>query len=180
MEKFMYIIVQKTIDLMKNIYSLKEINKVVLSLENEKQIFNSEKNLYIPNFYKDIYEESISLLVELSILLRRECEQLQKAGISVNSSVKYCNIGKFANTNQSISFYDMLSKIVHASRVAFTMKEPNGKIGLGFTISLNSFFTGYATIRVTDKQGFASLVEIDLKKFCSNAFQIGAETQFLI
>lgn len=176
----MNIIAQKTINLMKNLYSLKDINKTLKELSETKEILNPEHNLILPDYYVEIFEESFSLLIELSILLRRECEKLKKLGVSVNSSVKYVNVAKVKDTSKDISFEEILSKIIHASRLTFIMKEPNGRVGNAFAISRNSYFTNAATIRTIDKLGNDFLIDIDLKKFCINAMQIGSELKIII
>ena len=113
-------------------------------------------------------------------MLRRESEKLEKLGVSVNSSVKYVNVAKIKDTKKDVSFEEILSKIIHASRITFVMKEPNGKVGNTFAISRNSYFTNIATIRTTNKLGKDFLIDIDLKKFCINAMQIGSELRIII
>ena len=89
-------------------------------------------------------------------------------------------MAKIKDIQKDVSFEEILSKIIHASRITFVMKEPNGKVGNAFSVSRNSFFTNIATIRTTDKFGKDFMIDVDLKKFCINAMQIGSELRIII
>lgn len=170
----------KALRLLQNISSLGQLNRMLLPLNEEFKKENPYEYFAIRDYYPHLYEESINLLIELSVLLRRESESYDKYKMSINSKVKYSNVAKYIDGKKDISFSDVLSKIIHASKIDFQMKTKNGYIGYVYEIDRNSEFTGYALITGTEKEGTEYHALVDVKKLCINAFIVDAQEYVMI
>lgn len=119
----------KALRLLQNLFSLKDINKLILPLNNEYKPEEEYSYFATEDYYPIIYEESVSLVIEIAVLMRREAEQLDKYKESLNAKVKYPNVSKDVESSKDISFVDTLSKIVHSDDILLEVKDKNGNIG---------------------------------------------------
>lgn len=174
------IVSSKALKLLQNITSLGKINKLLLPLNEEFKRDEPYEYFAIKDYCPHVYEETISLLIELSIMLRRESEQLEKYGKSINNKVKYSNIAKYISNTKDISFSDALSKIIHSDRIDLQMKDKSGNIGYGYEIDRNCEFTEFAMINGKEKDGTEYQALVDIKKLCINAFMIGADNYYMM
>ena len=174
------VISSKALKLLQNIKSLDKINKILLPLNEEFKTDDPYEYFSIKDYYPFVYEDAISVLIELSIMLRREAEQLEKYGESINKRVKYSNVAKYKFSNKDISFSDVLSKIIHSHKISFQMKDKNGDVGYGYEIDRNCSFTGMAVIEGKEKDGSDYQVIVDVEKLCVNAFMVGADKYCMI
>ena len=165
----------KSLRLLQNIYSLKELNKKILPLNQEYDPKDEYGYFATEDYYPIIYEESVSLLVEIAVLMRREAEYLKKLGSNLHTKIKYINVAKDTQTNQDISFVDALSKIVHSEDILLQVKDTAGTIGYGYETDRNCSFTGVALSKGTDKNNNPQTIIIDITKFCVNVFMYKAE-----
>ena len=170
----MDIISTKALRLLQNLCSLKEINKKLLPLNDEFKPSKEYEYFSIKDYFPYIYEESINLLIELSILMRREAEKEIKYGCSINSKVKYSSMASY-ESGGSISFYDILSKIIHAEEIEYEMKIGDKICGYGYSSDRNSHFSGNAIITGLDKSSKKYTAKIDVIKFCINIFSYTAD-----
>lgn len=174
------IISSKALKLLQNIKSLEKINKILLPLNEDFKKDEPYEYFKIKDYYPHIYEESICLLIELSIMLRKKSELFEKYGMSIYKKVKYSNTAKYMLSNKDISFLEALSKIIHAYKIVFQMKDKHNSIGYGYEIDRNCSFTGKAIIEGKEKDGSVFQVLIDVEKICVNAFMLGADEYIMI
>lgn len=165
----------KALRLLQNIFSLKEINKIILPLNKERQPEEEYGYFAIEDYYPIIYEESILLIIEIAVLMRREAEQLDKYNESLNAKVKYSNVSKDIQNVKDISFVDTLSKIVHSDDILLEVKDRNGNIGYSYELDRDCYFTGFALCKGTDKNNTPQTIKIDIKRFCINVFMFNAD-----
>ena len=165
----------KALRLLQNIVSLKDINKLILPLNNEYKPEEEYSYFATEDYYPIIYEESVSLVIEIAVLMRREAEQLDKYKENLNTKVKYSNVSKDIGNGKDISFVDTLSKIVHSDDILLEVKDKNGNIGYSYELDRDCYFTGLALCKGTDKNNAPQTIKIDLKRFCINVFMFKAD-----
>ena len=165
----------KALRLLQNLFSLENINKLILPLNNEYKPEEEYSYFATEDYYPIIYEESVSLIIERAVLMRREAEQLDKYKESLNAKVKYSNVGKDIESSKDISFVDTLSKIVHSDDILLEVKNRNGNTGYGYNLDRDCYFTGYALCEGTDKNNTPQTIKIDIKHFCINVFMFKAD-----
>ena len=165
----------KALRLLQNIFSLKEINRLILPLNNEYKPEEEYSYFATEDYYPIIYEESVSLVIEIAVLMRREAEQLDKYKENLNTKVKYSNVSKDIGNGKDISFVDTLSKIVHSDDILLEVKDKNGNIGYRYELDRDCFFTGFALCKGTDKDKNPQTIKIDIKRFCINVFMFKAD-----
>ena len=165
----------KALRLLQNLFSLKDINKLILPLNNEYKPEEEYSYFATEDYYPIIYEESVSLVIEIAVLMRREAEQLDKYKESLNAKVKYPNVSKDVESSKDISFVDTLSKIVHSDDILLEVKDKNGNIGYSYELDRDCYFTGLALCKGTDKNNAPQTIKIDLKRFCINVFMFKAD-----
>ena len=170
----------KALRLLQNIFSLKDINKLILPLNNEYKPEEEYGYFSTEDYYPIIYEESVSLIIEIAVLMRREAEQLDKYKESLNAKVKYSNISKDIDNDKDISFVDTLSKIVHSDDILIEVKDKNGIIGYSYELDRDCFFTGFALCKGTDKDKNPQTIKFDIKRFCINVFMFKAHRYDMI
>ena len=165
----------KALRLLQNLFSLKDINKLILPLNNEYKPEEEYSYFATEDYYPIIYEESVSLVIEIAVLMRREAEQLDKYKESLNAKVKYPNVSKDVESSKDISFVDTLSKKVHSDDILLEVKDKNGNIGYSYELDRDCFFTGFALCKGTDKDKKPQTIRIDIKRFCINVFMFKAD-----
>lgn len=165
----------KALRLLQNLFSLRDINKLILPLNNEYKPEEEYGYFATEDYYPIIYEESVSLVIEIAVLMRREAEQLDKYKESLNAKVKYSNVSKDIESCKDISFVDTLSKIVHSDDILLEVTDKNGNIGYSYELDRNCFFTGFALCKGTDKDKNSQTIKIDIKRFCINVFIFKAD-----
>ena len=165
----------KALRLLQNLFSLKDINKLILPLNNEYKPEEEYSYFAIEDYYPIIYEESVSLIIEIAVLMRREAEQLDKYKESLNAKVKYSNVSKDVQNGKDISFVDTLSKIVHSDDILLEVKDKNGNTGYSYELDRDCYFTGFALCKGTDKEKMPQTIKIDIKRFCINVFMFKAD-----
>ena len=170
----------KALRLLQNLFSLKDINKLILPLNNEYKPEEEYSYFATEDYYPIIYEESVSLVIEIAVLMRREAEQLDKYKESLNAKVKYPNVSKDVESSKDISFVDTLSKIVHSDDILLEVKDKNGNIGYSYELDRYCFFTGFALCKGTDKDKNPQTIKIDIKRFCINVFMFKADRYDMI
>lgn len=165
----------KALRLLQNIFSLKEINKIILPLNNEYKPEEEYSHFETEDYYTVIHEEAIALIIEIAVLMRREAEKLKKHKENINAKVKYSNISKDIQNDKDISFVDTLSKIVHSDDILLEVKDKNGNKGYGYELDRDCYFTGFALCKGTDKNNIPQTIKIDIKRFCINVFMFKAD-----
>lgn len=168
-------ITKKALTILQAIYSMGNINKKVLPLNDEYKTDSPFEYFHMPDIYPIVYEDTICKIIELSILLRREKEFLDDCKENINTKVKFSNIGKYVNTNEDVSFSKSLSKIVHAKSIELQSKDKKDNIGYGYTIDRNCEFTGVLRIGVIEIDKSYSTIDINIEKFCINAMMLFAK-----
>ena len=165
----------KALRLLQNIFSLKDINKLILPLNNEYKPDEEYSYFSTEDYYSIIYEESVSLIIEIAVLMRREAEQLDKYKENLNAKVKYSNVSKDIENGKDISFLNTLSKIVHSDDILLEVKDGHGNIGYSYELDRDCYFTGFALCKGTDKNNTPQTIKIDIKRFCINVFMFKAD-----
>lgn len=166
----------KALKLLQNIHSLDKINKLVLPVNESHKNEEAYDFVEVADYYSHIYEECVAILLELSVIMRREAEKLALCGLSINAKVKFSNVGKYKDSATDVSFYDTLSKIIHSTQIDFEVQSPKGQIAVGYELGKNCKFTGSAIIHSTEKDNITPcIIKIDVSKFCVNVFMLTAE-----
>lgn len=170
-------IAKKAIFVLQSMYSLGNLNRKLVPLNKEFETDVAFEYFHLPDYYPEIYEDTICKIIELAVLLRREKECLEKYGDKINKKVKYSNVGKNVETNMDIAFDDALSKIIHAKNICLQVKDTEGVIDYTCYSDANCCFTGVLRITVEEKNHLTiSTIDIDLEKFCIDALMINART----
>ena len=163
---------------MQNLISLSEINKRILPLEKKIQhSFDDDHTRYFStfDFYPFIYEESITLLIELAIMMRRQIDFEKEYDQTYDyGKIKYPNIGKYADRPTEIGLYKALSKIIHADTIEFEVIGKDGSKGYGYLMERDCYFSENALITGREKGDSQYSAIIDTKKLCINAFMMNA------
>lgn len=89
----LWISFQKSIGILQNIYSFDKINKKLLPLDEEYKPEEEYNYFKIKDYFKYVNEENMQKLIELSVFMKRKAEEDRKYGNSMNSLVKYSNVG---------------------------------------------------------------------------------------
>ena len=171
----MDIITEKALRLLQNIYSFDKINKRILPLDEEYKPDDEYEYFKIKDYFEYVNEESIQKLIELSVFMRRKAEEEKRYSCSINSLVKYSNIGQYLDGNKSIDFEEALSKIIHADNIQFEYGSHCGAKTYGYDSDRNSKYTGNVLISGTQKDGSQYQAKIDVIKFCVNVFLYTAD-----
>lgn len=171
----MDIITEKALRLLQNMFSFDEINKRILPLDEDLKPEEEYEYFKIVDYFVYVNEENIQKLIELSVFMRRKSEELKNNGVSINSIVKYSNIGQYLDSKKCIDFEDALSKIIHADNIQFEYEGDYGFKSYGYDSDRNSKYTGNVLINGTKKDGSAYQAIIDVIKFCVNVFIYTAE-----
>lgn len=163
----------KALRILQNLISLRKINKLLLPLNTEFEIKDNPFQFFSTlDYYPIVYEETIALLIELSINVRRELEQLKKFKGYIK--FKYPNVGKFCKERKDISFEKILSKIIHSNNIELQTKDQDGNLFYGYEGKRENEFTGLAVINGTDRDNNPYSATVDIYKICVNCFMIDA------
>ena len=172
--KFNNAITTKSLKVLQNILSIGKLNKLLLPLNDEFKKESQYDYFVIEDYFPFLYEETINLVIELAVLLRRESEQLSEYGISINNKVKYSNVGKHMDNYVDVSFSDVLSKIIHCDDIKLQSINGSKNVLYGYEADKHCEFTGNAMIKGTKQDGTPYQIIIDIKKICINAFMVSA------
>jgi len=165
----------KAIRLLQGIFALKKLNKILLPLNDEYDVKDDPFHCFaIIDYYPLVYEDSIALMLELAVTARREIE---KYG-SVQTRVKYPNIGKYCDRNEDISFEKSLSKIIHAKTIRLQTKSDDGQVSYGYDGNRNSAFTGFALISGDEQDGTLYKATIDIIRMCVDIVMMDALSSY--
>ncbi len=91
-------------------------------------------------------EENIQKLIELAVFIRRKSEEEKKYGKSMNSLVKFSNVGQYLDCSDCIDFESTLSKIIHADNIQFEYEDAQCIKSYGYDSDRNSKYTGFVLI----------------------------------
>lgn len=176
----MDIITEKALRLLQNIYSFDRINKRILPLDEEFRPEEEYEYFKIKDYFEYVNEESIQILIELSVCMRRKAEEERKYGCNINSLVKYSNIGQYLDGTVSVDFESALSKIIHAENIQFEYEDTQKRISYGYDSDRNCRFTSFVLISGTQKDGREYQAKIDVIKFCVNVFKYTADRYYMM
>ena len=87
-------------------------------------------------------EENIQKLIELVVFIRRKSEEEK----SMNSLVKFSNVGQYLDCSDCIDFESTLSKIIHADNIQFEYEDAQCIKSYGYDSDRNSKYTGFVLI----------------------------------
>ena len=166
---------KKALRILQNIYSFDKINKKLLPLDEEYKPEEEYNYFKIKDYFEYVNEENLQKIIELSVFMRRKAEEERKYGKSMNSLVKYSNVGQYIDDASSIDFESALSKIIHAYNIQFEYEDVQGVKSYGYDSDRNSKYTGNVLICGKKRDGSDYHGKIDIIKFCINVFVYTAD-----